>query len=86
MICAFLEKYCSIFSFVRKAVVGELENSAHSHRKSAVLFELSTGNTRHMVNVVSRPMIIRAFRFERKEELATYPHCIPTTSPHDGKN
>ena len=32
------------------------------------------------------PMIIRAFRFERKEELATYPHCIPITSPHDGKN
>ena len=54
IICAFLKKYCSIFSFVRKAVVGELENSTHSHRKSAVLFELSTGNTRHMVNVVSQ--------------------------------
>ena len=76
-------------SFVRKAVVGELENCAHSHRKSAVLFELSTGNTRHMGNVVSQlvsndnPGI--PVRTER-EESATYPHCIPSTSPHDGKN
>ena len=54
IICALLEKYCSIFSFVGKAVVEELENSAHSHRKWAVPFELSTGITRHMVNVVSQ--------------------------------
>ena len=33
IICALLEKYCSIFSFLRKAVVEELENSAHSHRR-----------------------------------------------------
>ena len=51
IICVLLEKYCSIFSFVRKAVVEELENSTHSHRRA---FELSTGITRHMVNVVSQ--------------------------------
>ena len=51
IICVLLEKYCSIFSFVRKAVVEELENSTHSHRRA---FELSTWITRHMVNVVSQ--------------------------------
>ena len=54
IICALLKNYCSIFSIVRKAVVEELENSVHSHRKWAVRCELSTGNTRHMVNVVSQ--------------------------------
>ena len=31
------------------------------------------------------PVIIRAFRFERKEEFVTYPHCILITWRHDIK-
>ena len=65
IIFALLEKYCSIFSFLRKAVVEELENSAHSHRRAIWAF-----NRKHEAygerGFTNGPVIIRTFRLERK--------------------
>ena len=79
IICALLKK--KMLHFLKCKESGG--RTTHSHRKWAVPFELPNKNTRHMVNVVSQitncSVIIRAFRFERKEELVTYPHCILIT-------
>ena len=82
IICASLKKNCSIFPFVRKAVVEQLIRTGSEpyhlsfHRKYEAYGERSFTNC---------SVIIRAFRFERKEEFVTYPHCILITWRHDNK-